>query len=336
MAEKLADYTTLKVGGLANIVHAKSEDEIIKAIREAGNKEVLILGGGSNLLIGDDGFAGVVIKIENTGNSYEIDACSGGLLTVAAGEDWDQFVKFTMDKGLANLESLSGIPGTVGATPIQNIGAYGHEVSEVIARVRTFDRKINEIKTLMASELDFGYRNSKFKREPNRYVILDVTFHLRRGETSLPIKYEELAKALNVEIESRVPITQVREAVLKLRESKGMLANSGINSAGSFFMNPVISKEDAALLPSDAPRWQQADGAIKTSAAWLIEQAGFTKGYSRGNAGISSKHVLALVNNGGASAMSIVELAMDIRDAVRNKFDIVLQPEVQLSGIKFI
>jgi UDP-N-acetylmuramate dehydrogenase len=165
---------------------------------------------------------------------------------------------------------------------------------------------------------------------------LDVTFHLRRGETSLPIKYEELAKALNVEIESRVPITQVREAVLKLRESKGMLANSGINSAGSFFMNPVISKEDAALLPSDAPRWQQADGAIKTSAAWLIEQAGFTKGYSRGNAGISSKHVLALVNNGGASAMSIVELAMDIRDAVRNKFDIVLQPEVQLSGIKFI
>jgi UDP-N-acetylmuramate dehydrogenase len=336
MAEKLADYTTLKVGGLANIVHAKSEDEIIKAIREAGNKEVLILGGGSNLLIGDDGFAGVVIKIENTGNSYEIDACSGGLLTVAAGEDWDQFVKFTMDKGLANLESLSGIPGTVGATPIQNIGAYGHEVSEVIARVRTFDRKINEVKTLMASELDFGYRNSKFKREPNRYVILDVTFHLRRGETSLPIKYEELAKALNVEIESRVPITQVREAVLKLRESKGMLANSGINSAGSFFMNPVISKEDAALLPSDAPRWQQADGAIKTSAAWLIEQAGFTKGYSRGNAGISSKHVLALVNNGGASAMSIVELAMDIRDAVRNKFDIVLQPEVQLSGIKFI
>ena len=202
--------------------------------------------------------------------------------------------------------------------------------------MRTFDRKAKEVKTIMASELDFGYRTSKFKREPNRFVILDVTFHLRRGENSLPIKYEELAKALNVEIGGRVPIKEVREAVLKLRDSKGMLISSGLNSAGSFFMNPVISKEDSDLLPADAPRWQQEDGAIKTSAAWLIENAGFKKGESRGSAGISPKHVLALVNNGGASAIAIVELAIEIREAVKKKFGIALQPEVQFEGIKFI
>jgi UDP-N-acetylmuramate dehydrogenase len=336
MAEKLAEFTTLKVGGPAEIIHAKNENELIEALRSAEGKEVLILGGGSNLLIGDEPFNGVVIRVESKGNSYEIDACSGGLLTVAAGEDWDTFVKFTMDKGLANLESLSGIPGTVGAAPIQNIGAYGHEVGEVIARVRTFDRKANEIKTIMASELDFGYRTSRFKREPGRFVILDVTFHLRRGENSLPIKYEELARNLNVEIGARVPIKDVREAVLKLRESKGMLASSGLNSAGSFFTNPIISKEDSDLLPNEAPRWIQDDGSIKTSAAWLIENAGFKKGESRGNVGISPKHILALVNNGGASAISIVELAMEIREAVKKKYGIALQPEVQFAGIKFI
>ena len=337
MAEKLADFTTLKVGGLARIIHAATEQELITALREADETgDVLILGGGSNLLISDDQFNGIVIKVETKGNSYEIDACSGGLLTVAAGEDWDNFVKFTMEKGLANLESLSGIPGTVGAAPIQNIGAYGHEVGEVIARVRTYDRKLHEVKTLMASELDFGYRTSKFKREPNRFVILDVTFHLRRGEMSLPIKYEELAKELGVEIGARVPIMDVRKAVLTLRERKGMLLSSGINSAGSFFTNPIISKAESETLPGDAPRWQQHDGTYKTSAAWLIENAGFSKGLTRANVGISPKHVLALVNNGNGSAIALVELAMEIRDAVRAKFGISLQPEVQLVGIKFI
>ena len=336
MTERLADYTTLKVGGPANIVHARSEAEIIKAIIDAQDKEILILGGGSNLLAADDPFSGVVIKIENKGNSYEIDACSGGLLTVAAGEDWDEFVQFTIDKGLANLESMSGIPGTVGAAPIQNIGAYGHEVGEVIARVRTFDRKSREVKTLMASEIEFGYRTSKFKREPDRYVILDVSFHLRRGENSLPVSYDELAKELGVELGARVPIKDLRAAVLKVRERKGMLLSSGLNSAGSFFMNPIIAKADESLLPKEAPRWQQDDGTIKTSAAWLIESAGFSKGYEKNGAGISAKHVLALTNNGSASAIALVELAMEIRDAVRKKFDISLQPEVRMVGIKFI
>jgi UDP-N-acetylmuramate dehydrogenase len=336
MAEKLADFTTLKVGGPAEIIHAKNEEELINALLNAGERDILILGGGSNLLVGDDPFTGLVIRVETKGNSYEIDACSGGLLTVAAGEDWDSFVEFTLEKKLANLESLSGIPGTVGAAPIQNIGAYGHDVGEVIARVRTFDRRLKEIKTFMASDLNFGYRTSKFKREPDRYVILDVTFQLRRGEESLPIKYEELARELGVSIGDRVATTKVRETVLKLRASKGMLASSGLNSAGSFFMNPIIAKEDADLLPAGAPKWEQFDGAIKTSAAWLIENSGFKKGDLRGNAAISPKHVLALVNNGGASAMALIELAMEIRDAVRKKFGISLQPEVQIVGIKFI
>lgn len=336
MAEKLADYTTLKVGGLANVVHAKTETELISAILDAQDQELLILGGGSNLLVGDDPFSGVVIRVETKGNSYEIDACSGGLLTVAAGEDWDSFVNFTIEKGLANLETLSGIPGTVGATPIQNIGAYGHDVGEVIARVRTFDRKAREIKTFAASEMEFGYRSSKFKREPNRYVILDVTFQLRRGEESLPIQYEELAKALGVKLGERVAIAKVRQVVLKLREAKGMLTSSGINSAGSFFMNPFVSKSDSDLLPKEAPRWQQPDGSIKTSAAWLIENSGFKKGEVRAGAGISPKHILALTNAGGASAIAIAEFAMEIRDAVRTKFGIDLQPEVQIVGLKFI
>ena len=224
----------------------------------------------------------------------------------------------------------------MGAAPIQNIGAYGHDVGEVIARVRTFDRKAREIKTFAASEMEFGYRSSKFKREPNRYVILDVTFQLRRGEESLPIQYEELAKALGVKLGERVAIAKVRQAVLKLREAKGMLTSSGINSAGSFFMNPFVSKSDSDLLPKEAPRWQQPDGSIKTSAAWLIENSGFKKGEVRAGAGISPKHILALTNAGGASAIAIAEFAMEIRDAVRTKFGIDLQPEVQIVGLKFI
>jgi len=196
-ANDLANFTTLGVGGqAAEIIKVKTEEELIAAIKagDASKTPLLILGGGSNVLISDSGFAGTVIKVETTGNSFEIDACSGGTLTVSAGTDWDEFVAFTIEKGLANLESLSGIPGTVGGAPIQNIGAYGHEVSEVIARVRTFDRKAQAVKTFTASQCEFGYRHSIFKTQANRYVILDVTFQLRIGEESLPIGYAELAK----------------------------------------------------------------------------------------------------------------------------------------------
>ena len=335
-SENLSDFTTLKVGGPAkNLVHARSEDELISAIKEADSTKspLLILGGGSNILVGDQGFAGTVIKIETSGNSFEIDACSGGTLTVSAGEDWDKFVAFTIEKGLANLESLSGIPGTVGGAPIQNIGAYGHEVAEVIARVRTFDRQLGEVKTFSAIECEFGYRTSKFKKESGRYVILDVTFQLRRGEESLPVQYSELAKELGVEIGARVPIAKLREVVLKLRGAKGMLLGTGIDSAGSFFTNPILSADDAAKLPAEAPRWPQADGRVKTSAAWLMEHSGVEKGFKLAGAQISPKHVLALSNAGDATAADLVALAKEARAKVLNKFGINLEPEVQFVGV---
>ena len=335
-ANDLSTFTTLGVGGPATrIIHVTTETELIDAVISADNSKtpILILGGGSNVLISDSGFAGTVIRVETTGNTYEIDACSGGTLTVSAGSDWDEFVAFTIEKGLANLESLSGIPGTVGGAPIQNIGAYGHEVSEVIARVRTFDRDKQEIKTFTASQCGFGYRNSIFKTEANRYVILDVTFQLRLGEESLPIGYVELAKELGVEIGARVAITKVREAVMKLRGAKGMLVGSGINSAGSFFMNPILDKVIADKLPSDAPRWPLPDGRVKTSAAWLMEHAGVTKGDRLAGAQISLKHVLALSNAGDATAKDLIELARSAQEKVRAKFGITLQSEVQLVGL---
>ena len=332
----LANFTTLGVGGpAAEIIKVKTEEELIAAIKagDASKTPLLILGGGSNVLISDSGFAGTVIKVETTGNSFEIDACSGGTLTVSAGTDWDEFVAFTIEKGLANLESLSGIPGTVGGAPIQNIGAYGHEVSEVIARVRTFDRKVQAVKTFTASQCEFGYRNSIFKTEANRYVILDVTFQLRIGEASLPIGYVELAKELGVEIGARVAITEVRDAVLKLRSAKGMLIGEGIKSAGSFFMNPVLEKGIAEKLPSDAPRWPMSDGRVKTSAAWLMEHAGVSKGDQLAGAQISPKHVLALSNAGDATAKDLIALAKSAQEKVRAKFGITLQTEVQLVGL---
>ena len=335
-ANDLSNFTTLGVGGpAAKIIHAKTEAELISAVKAADDSKtpLLILGGGSNVLISDSGFAGTVVRVETTGNSFEIDACSGGTLTVSAGADWDEFVAFTIEKGLANLESLSGIPGTVGGSPIQNIGAYGHEVSEVIARVRTYDRKLQEVKTFTASECKFGYRNSIFKDESNRYVILDVTFQLRIGEASLPIGYAELANELGVEIGARVAISKVRDAVLKLRSAKGMLINEGINSAGSFFMNPILDKNDAEKLPSDAPRWPMPDGKVKTSAAWLMEHAGVSKGDQLAGAQISPKHVLALSNSGDATAKDLVELAKSAQEKVRAKFGITLQSEVQLVGL---
>ena len=335
-ANDLANHTTLGVGGpAAKIVHAKTEEELISAVRTGDESKtpLLILGGGSNVLISDAGFLGTVIKVETTGNSFEIDACSGGTLTVSAGADWDEFVQFTIEKGLANLESLSGIPGTVGGAPIQNIGAYGHEVSEVIARVRTFDRKSKEVKTFTASECGFGYRSSIFKNETERYIILDVTFQLRLGEESLPIGYVELAKELGVEIGARVAITKVRDAVLKLRGAKGMLLGHGIKSAGSFFMNPILERSAAEKLPSDAPRWPMADGRVKTSAAWLMERSGVNKGDQLAGAQISPKHVLALSNAGDATAKDLIELARSAQEKVRAKFGIVLQSEVQLVGL---
>ena len=339
MSELLANHTSLRIGGPAkNFVHATTEEELVNAVKaaDAAGDEVLIIGGGSNVLVADTGFNGTVIRVETKGNTYHVDACSGGMITVAAGEDWDEFVAWILEKGFAGLETMSGIPGTVGGAPIQNIGAYGHEVSEVIARVRTWDRKAGAYKTFSNSECEFSYRSSVFKKNPGRFVIIDVTFQLRNGEMSLPIKYKELASYLGVEIETRVLVSEVRTAVLALRAAKGMLLDAKDHdtwSAGSFFVNPVLSAEAAAKLPADAPRWVQEDGRVKTSAAWLMENAGVKKGQIHNGAGVSNKHVLALVNNGEASAADIADLARSAREAVKEKFGIVLEAEVQFVGL---
>ena len=333
---ELSKYTTLHVGGPANrIVHARTEAELISAIADAdaAGEQVLVLGGGSNILVADSGFSGVVIRVETTGNSYEIDACSGGMLQVSAGDNWDEFVLFTLEKGLANLESLSGIPGTCGGAPIQNIGAYGHEVSEVIARVRAYDRVEKKVTTFAAADCDFSYRSSRFKKEAGRFVILDVTFQLRRGVESLPIMYEELARELGVNVGDRVDTRKVREAVLSLRKRKGMLEGD-VASAGSFFTNPIVSAEIASKLPEGAPRWPLPDGRVKTSAAWLMEHAGIKKGETSGGAAISAKHVLALSNAGSATADDIIDLARHARAKVEEVFGITLEAEVQFVGVE--
>ncbi len=335
----LKDLTTLRIGGPAKkFVRATTESELVDAVKaaDAAGEPVLIIGGGSNVLVADAGFAGTVIHVETKGNSYHVDACSGGMITVSAGEDWDGFVAWILGKGFAGLETMSGIPGTVGGAPIQNIGAYGHEVSEVIARVRTWDRQKRDYKTFSNSECEFSYRSSVFKKNPGRYVIIDVTFQLRNGEMSLPIKYKELANYLGVDLEARVLTSDVRKAVLALRAAKGMLLDANDHdtwSAGSFFVNPVLSAEDAAKLPADAPRWVQEDGRVKTSAAWLMENAGIKKGHPHNGAAVSTKHVLALINNGSATAADIVELAQIAKAAVKAKFGIDLIPEVQFVGL---
>jgi UDP-N-acetylmuramate dehydrogenase len=337
--ENLAHYTSLRVGGPAQkFVHATTEQELIDAVHSAdkAGEPVLIIGGGSNVLIGDQGFNGTVIRVETKGNSYQFDACSGGMITVNSGENWDVFVQWIISKGFADLETLSGIPGTVGGAPIQNIGAYGHEVCEVIARVRTWDRKINGIKTFTNQDCEFGYRTSRFKREKDRYVVLDVTFQLRKGEMSLPIKYQELANYLGVQLGDRALVEDVRQAVLALRAAKGMVLSENDPdswSAGSFFVNPILSADIAAKLPSDAPRWPQPDGRIKTSAAWLMEKSGVKKGEEHEGARVSTKHVLALVNSGSAKASDIAALAKTARAQVQNVFGITLEPEVHFVGL---
>ena len=333
----LRDYTSLRVGGPAkNFVEVGTEPEIIAAIEAAGDSPILIIGGGTNILVSDNGFEGTVIRIASRSMQSEVDACSGATLTIGAGENWDDFVALTINRGFAGLETLSGIPGTIGAAPIQNIGAYGHEVSEFITRVRTYDRHAKAVKTFTNSECDFSYRNSHFKSHPGRYVILDVQFNLRTGELTTAITYAELAKKLGIEVGEKAPVAATRAAVLELRAAKGMLLNPSDRdswSAGSFFTNPIVSKEVAAQLPEGAPQWPTPDGNIKTSAAWLIEHSGVHKGDSYGGARVSTKHVLALTNAGNATATDIAELAKSAQKSVFEKFGITLEAEVNLIGI---
>lgn len=329
----LAPYTTFRVGGPARrLLEVTTEAELIAVVGEldAAGEPVLVLGGGSNVLIGDDGFGGTVVKVATRGVRADVSECSGASITVAAGEDWDELVARTVDQEWIGLEALSGIPGSTGASPIQNIGAYGAEVSQTIATVSTLDRRTGHRATFANADCGFGYRTSRFKAEPGRYVVLSVTFQLRLGDRSAPVHYPELARTLDVELGARAPARAVRQAVLDLRRSKGMVLNADDPdtwSAGSFFTNPLLTPAEAALLPPEAPRFVQPDGLIKTSAAWLIERAGFGKGYGSGKATLSSKHTLALTNRGHADASDLLALARDVRSGVVSAYGVTLVPE---------
>jgi UDP-N-acetylmuramate dehydrogenase len=334
----LADHTTLRVGGPAQrMITVETEAALVEAVLEldASGEPLLVLGGGSNLLVGDGGFDGTVVKIATRGIAENTAACSGAVITLAAGEPWDPLVGYAIERGWSGVETMSGIPGLVGATPIQNVGAYGADVSELISMVHTLDRSTGQRKTFFPMECGFGYRTSRFKSNPGRFVVLSVTFQLRLGSTSQPIRYPELAQVLGVEVGQRAPAAEVRQAVLALRSAKGMVLVEDDHdtwSAGSFFTNPILSQPKALALPTDAPRFSQPDGTIKTSAAWLIEQAGFDKGYGRGAARLSAKHTLALTNRGAASAAELLSLAREIRAGVQAKFGIELVPEPVLVG----
>ncbi|HEY9294630.1 MAG TPA: UDP-N-acetylmuramate dehydrogenase, partial [Microlunatus sp.] len=287
----------------------------------------------SNLLIGDDGFDGTVIKINTRGRDADVSSCSGAMLTLAAGEPWDDLVAETVEQGWSGLEALSGIPGLVGATPIQNVGAYGAEISHTLAGVRTYDRLLQQQKTFAVADCGFGYRWSRFKADPQRYVILSVTLQLPLADLSAPVRYAQLADTLGVEVGTRIDACAVREAVLELRRDKGMVTDLDDHdtwSAGSFFTNPIIDVDAAGRLPEAAPRFGQPDGRIKTSAAWLIEHAGFGKGYGTPPATLSNKHTLALTNRGGATAADLLALAREIRAGVQDRFGIELAPEPNL------
>ncbi|MGW9417418.1 UDP-N-acetylmuramate dehydrogenase [Cellulosimicrobium funkei] len=383
----LAELTTLRVGGPADrYVEAHSEAELLEIVRAAdeAGEPLLVIGGGSNLLVGDEGFGGVVVRDLRRGITVDAeDSCGGASFHAPAGQDWDELVARAVAEEWVGVEALSGIPGTVGAAPVQNIGAYGQDVAGVVSTVRVWDRARSRVRTLALGELAFGYRTSLLKRSMHvdagagsdddgpwypspRYVVLDVGFQARLGSLSAPVAYPELARTLGVQVGDRAPSADVRAAVLSLRARKGMLLD-GVGpdvdraagpdhdrwSAGSFFTNPVVPAEQADLLPAEAPRYPVRTATptrttgpslgeidptlVKTSAAWLIEHAGFTKGFGvhgpSSLARLSTKHTLALTNRGGASAEDVVELARAVRDGVVEAFGVELVPEPVLVGV---
>jgi UDP-N-acetylmuramate dehydrogenase len=334
----LAELTTLRLGGPApSVIEAATEDVLVDAVHIAdeGGDPPLLVAGGSNLVVADDGVDRTVVRVLTQGVVVDLDSCSGAMVTVQAGETWDAIVARAVDEEWVGIEALSGIPGSVGATPIQNVGAYGQEVAQTIASVRVYDRYDRKIRTIAAADCGFTYRSSRFKAEPNRFVVLTVTFQFPLGDLGAPVAYAELARTLGVEIGARAPAASVREAVLELRRSKGMVLDADDHdtwSAGSFFTNPILPASAAEALPADAPRWVQPDGSVKTSAAWLIEKAGFTRGHGSGRVSLSTKHTLAITNRGGATTEELLALAREIRDGVQSAFGVTLVPEPVLVG----
>jgi UDP-N-acetylmuramate dehydrogenase len=397
---RLADYTTLRLGGpAAQFVEAASREDLIEAVRaaDAEPEPVLVLGGGSNLVVADEGFPGVVVLAACRGLDFAA-AGDAVVVTADAGQDWDELVQQCVAAGLSGVECLSGIPGRAGATPIQNVGAYGQEVAQTITEVRAYDRLADRVVRLSAADCEFGYRTSMFKRQATasarpgrgtrgaalnpatatgRFVMLGVTFRLTASPLSGPVRYGELSRVLGVAEGGQVPLVDARAAVLELRRGKGMLLDDtdpDTRSAGSFFTNPIVTAEQYAQLAARAaagawsaasagnghggaaagarsaasagngqgsaviPHWPEADGRVKLSAAWLIEHAGFSRGFQLTDdpdgARISTKHTLALTNPGGGTTTSLIRLARQIRDGVRTAFGVDLVNEPTLVGVE--
>jgi UDP-N-acetylmuramate dehydrogenase len=297
---------------------------------------VLVIGGGSNLVISDDGFAGTVVRIASRGVTITPEG-EHVRVDVAAGEDWNELVSRCVGEQLAGVECLAGIPGLAGATPIQNVGAYGQDVSETVVSVRAYDRERDEVRTV--TDCGFSYRSSMFKTQAARFVVLSVTYRLGRTAQSRPIRYAELARALGVEVGDTAALGDVRDAVLSLRRRKGMVIDPDdpdTRSAGSFFSNPLLDADQLAALRAradDPPAYPEGDGRAKVPAAWLIERAGFAKGDFDGPVGISTKHALALVNRGGARTEDLIKVARSVRDRVHEMFGVTLVPEPVLVGV---
>jgi len=360
---ELSGLTTLRVGGAADrVLEPATRDELVAAALDiwAGVADWLVLGGGSNVVVSDDGIDGDVLHVVTRGIRQEPHDGGRVHLLVEAGEPWDEVVAYAVEHGLAGIESLSGIPGSTGAAPIQNIGAYGQELSASLVGIDFLDFVSGEVEHLAASELGLGYRSSALKHG-RLGVVLGVELRLAASPDRLsqPVAYDQLARALGVELGARVPLSEVRAAVLGLRSSKGMIldaADPDSVSAGSFFTNPVVSENFARALPADAPRWPtepeppaqvlplgapipaapaSGEYLVKLSAAWLIEHAGITRGFALPGSGaaISSKHTLAIINTGHATAHDIVQLADYVQTRVMSEFGVLLQPEPVLVGV---
>jgi UDP-N-acetylmuramate dehydrogenase len=356
----LSGMTTMRVGGPAQrLVTVETTDELVDAICEVDDADepLLVFAGGSNLVITDEGFAGSVVRIVTSGVTVESADSSSVTVRVAAGEVWDDVVARAVGEGWSGIEALSGIPGCAGATPIQNVGAYGQEVAQTISEVRVWDRHEQQVHTFANADCQFAYRHSLFKGEP-RYVVLDVVFQLELATLSGPVGYADLARALVVKAGERVPLPDAREAVLAQRRQRGMVLDAKDHdtwSCGSFFTNPVMSTGSYAALQGRAqvrlgerggpdgidassgtvnvPRFDLPDGQVKTSAAWLIDRSGFGKGYGiPGPAALSTKHTLAVTNRGSATAADVVALAREIRDGVQDAFGVCLVNEPVLVG----
>ena len=321
----MAELTTLAVGGpIERLLQVESAEDLVAAVRDAdeAGRPLLVLGGGSNVIAPDEGWPGDVVLVRSRGIERD-----GDVLTVQAGHDWDELVACTVESRLAGMEALSGIPGSTGATPIQNVGAYGQEVAQTITAVRVYDRAEKSERTLTPAECGFAYRDSRLKRDPARFVVLAVTFGLHPGDESRPVTYAELARTLGVGIGERAALADVRDAVIGLRRGKGMVwdpTDPDSRSAGSFFTNPIVPSEKAV---AGCPSWPAGDGRIKLSAAWLVQHAGFGRGTREGHVGTSSRHSLALTTEDGATADELLAFAGRVVTTVQDRFGVTLDRE---------